>query len=68
MNTLFEGFVFKMIERALPEFDVEYQRKLRELVMGSDDEYFSLKPTPDITILDNGKIKLIIDAKYKGHP
>lgn len=68
MNKLFEFFIYKMLSETsfMHSGDIssiEYQKPQEYLANCSGSGAFLLKP--DISIVQNGKVIIIIDAKYK---
>jgi 5-methylcytosine-specific restriction enzyme subunit McrC len=64
MNKLYEHFVTEIIRQIVnehyPEFTVRAQYSLKDL-----DRQGKLTTKPDIVLMRNGKVQVIIDAKYK---
>ena len=69
MNVLFERFVLRLIEYALPasEYSVRYQRSDRSILWNADTNRPYAKVVPDILVIPrpSRQIQLAIDAKYK---
>jgi 5-methylcytosine-specific restriction enzyme subunit McrC len=69
MNDLFERFVLRLIEYALPaaEYSVRYQRSDRSILWNADTNRPYAKVVPDILVIPrpSRQIQLAIDAKYK---
>lgn len=64
LNQLFERYLYDTIElNKTKDINFKYQGPISYLAMQNDAKIMQLKP--DITILDNDKVKYIIDAKYK---
>ena len=67
MNKLFEEFIGRMMQKhkdelGLRDYQIELQNKENILKL---DEQGNITPKPDIVIMKNGKIDMIIDTKYK---
>jgi len=67
LNDLFEYFVYKLLYKSYNQDssgkEVLYQNPRLKLAKVNGKGEFTLKP--DITIKENGEIKIILDAKYK---
>ena len=69
MNSLFERFVLRLINHALPsaEYAVRYQRSDRSILWNADADRPYASVVPDILIAryPSTRIQLAVDAKYK---
>lgn len=64
VNQLFELYLYKVLKNHLiKDFEVKYQSPIKYLAHSEDKNYLQLRP--DITFVSNGKVKYIVDAKYK---
>ncbi len=63
-NQLFEMYLYKILEKGYyGKYEVKYQGPIDYLAVLNDRSYLQMKP--DITLLKDGKVDKIIDAKYK---
>lgn len=65
MNDLFELYITKELQRALPEYSVLAQKPQRYLLENHDTDEKSFLMKPDITIKKNNANIAILDAKWK---
>ncbi|MFW6015939.1 MAG: McrC family protein [bacterium] len=66
LYNLFEKFVYQLLHKHYinnSQKEVLYQKPEHYLAVKDDSKKFKLKP--DITIRENNKVKVILDAKYK---
>lgn len=69
MNTLFELFVFRFIQRALDPslYQVKYQQRDRSIIWNANENRPYARVIPDLLIeySDHPEKRLVIDTKYK---
>ena len=67
MNDLFEEFIYRLIMKEFPGYDVRWGRSIGKLLRDLNEDGGSevMEQYPDITITKNDKILLIVDVKYK---
>lgn len=65
MNILFQDFIFKIINDALPQYNVKGQEKGIDNLLTPCKNAPSIKLKPDILIYEEEKCRLSIDTKYK---
>lgn len=64
LNQLFERYVFQMLNESMgPDLCIKYQGPINYLGYLDGKKTFQLKP--DITIIKNEQVLMILDAKYK---
>ena len=60
MNRLFQNYVYAAIKKTFLRHSVLHEKEIGSLTRNR-----TLTQRPDIVILENNKIKLVIDVKYK---
>ncbi len=64
LNQLFERYVFQMLNESMePDLSIKYQGPINYLGYMDDKRILPLKP--DITIIKNDQVLMILEAKYK---